>query len=75
MKLLRQVFYLLLGMSFPAFWIFHASGLWEILYRPLQFLTGTQKTGWPSFLTACLVYAAVTAVFECMYRLLKNAQP
>jgi hypothetical protein len=62
-------------MSFPAFWIFHASGFWSVLYRPIQLLTGTRTTGWPSLITACLVYAAVAAVFECMYRVLKNAQP
>ena len=74
-RLLRQGFYLLLGMSFPAFWIFHASGFWALLYRPLQLISGTDATGWPSLVTAALLYLVLVVIFECLYRVLKNAHP
>ena len=74
-RLLRQGFYLLLGMSFPAFWIFHASGFWAVLYRPIQLLSGTNSTGWPSCITAALLYLVMIVAFECISRVLKNAHP
>jgi len=72
---LRQGFYLLLGFTFPGFWIFHTGGFWSVLYRPIQMITGSEATGWPSFITACLIYFAAILVFECSHRLLKNAHP
>jgi len=75
MKFLRQSFYLFLGFTFPGFWIFHAGGFWSMLYRPIQVIIGSEATGWPSFITACLVYLVAVLIFECCYRLLKNAHP
>jgi len=75
MKLLRQSFYLFLGFTFPGFWIFHAGGFWSMLYRPIQVITGSEATGWPSFITTSLVYLTSIFIFECSYRLLKNAHP
>ncbi len=69
MNFIRQGFYLLLGFTFPGFWIFHASGFWSVLYRPIQMITGSEGTGWPSFITAGLVYLSMTIVFEYCYRL------
>jgi hypothetical protein len=74
-KLLRQSFYLVLGLTFPGFWIFHAVGFWSMLYQPIQVISGSQATGWPSFITACLVYLAAVFIFEWSYRLLRNAHP
>ena len=75
MKVLRQSFYLVLGFTFPGFWIFHANGFWSVLYRPIQLISGSEATGWPSFFSACLIYLTAVLVFESCYRLLKNAQP
>ncbi len=72
---LRRAFYLLLGFTFPGFWLFHASGLLASLYLPLQKLFHTEATGWPSFITASLIYIATTAIFEFFFRVLKNARP
>jgi len=38
MGFLRRAFYLLLGFTFPGFWLFHAGGLLASLYLPLQTL-------------------------------------
>ncbi len=75
MNTIRQGFYLLLGCTFPGFWAFHASGLWAALYRPLQIISNSEATGWPSFITAALLYTCTAVVFECLYRLLKDARP
>ena len=73
MLLFRRGFYLLAGFTFPGFWALHASGLWAGLYMPLQRLCSVDGAGWPSFLTACLVYLAAIACFEGCYRLCKQA--
>lgn len=75
MNFTRKAFYLLVGFSFPGFWIFHAGGLWSVLYKPIQMITGSEATGWPSFITASLVYLGMIIVFENFYRLLKNSRP
>jgi hypothetical protein len=75
MRALRQGFYLLLGLTFPGFWVFHAAGKLSILYRPLQWLAETETTGWPSFISASLLYLAVTVVFEFLFRILKEYHP
>ena len=75
MGFLRRTFYLLLGFTFPGFWLFHAGGLLASLYQPLQKLFHTQTTGWPAFITASLLYIAAIAVFEFFAKALKNARP
>ncbi len=75
MKFIRQSFYLILGLTFPGFWALHASGFAAALYLPLQRLTHAASPTWPSFLTALLLYGAVTALFEWLYRVIRNAHP
>lgn len=75
MGFLRRGFYLLLGFTFPGFWLFHADGLLASLYLPLQKIFHTQATGWPSFITASLLYIATIVLFEFLARVLKNARP
>ncbi len=75
MGFLRRTFYLLLGFTFPGFWLFHAGGLLASLYQPLQKLFHTQTTGWPAFITASLLYIAAIALFEIFAKALKNAHP
>ncbi len=75
MGFLRRAFYLLLGFTFPGFWLFHAGGLLASLYLPLQTLFHTKATGWPSFITASLLYIAAIILFEFLARVLKNARP
>ena len=64
MILLRRAFYLLIGFTFPGFWMLHASGLAAGLYSPLQRLCGTTAVGWPSLLTASLLYGGLILCFE-----------
>jgi len=72
---MRRGFYLILGFTFPGFWTFHAGGFASWLYRPLQTLSGTETTGWPSFITACLIYTGLTVLFELFARAWSNAHP
>lgn len=72
MHFIRQGFYLILGLTFPAFWIIHASGTFGFLYLPLQKLSGSSATGWPSFITASLIYIACTILVECCFRSTKK---
>ena len=64
MHILRRAFYLLIGFTFPGFWMLHASGLAAELYRPLQRLCATTAVGWPSLLTASLLYGGLILCFE-----------
>ena len=73
--MVRRWFYLLLGFTFPFFWALHAAGTLKILYYPLQAVTSTTATGWPSFVTTSLLYAGVVAVFELTYRTRKDISP
>ncbi len=75
MKFIRQSFYLILGLTFPGFWALHASGFAAALYRPIQRLTHAASPTWPSLLTAVLLYTALTILFECLYRVFRNAHP
>ncbi len=75
MKFIRQSFYLILGLTFPGFWVVHASGFAAALYLPIQRLTHAASTTWPSLFTAVLLYAGATIIFECLYRVVKNAHP
>jgi hypothetical protein len=73
--MLRRWFYLLLGFTFPFFWAFHDAGMLKVLYFPLQVLASTSSTGWPSFVTAFLLYLVLGMVFEIMYRIRKDISP
>lgn len=73
--MLRRWFYLVLGFTFPFFWAFHDAGMLKVLYSPLQLLASTSRTGWPSFVTAGLLYTAIAFIFEIMYRLRRNISP
>lgn len=73
--MIRRWYYLLAGFTFPFFWAFHAAGKLKILYYPIQMMASTKSTGWPSFITATLLYLAVTVVFEIMYRTRKDLTP
>lgn len=64
MPLLRRAFYLLIGFTFPGFWTLHASGLAAGLYEPVQMLFATTAVGWPSLLTASLLYGGLILFFE-----------
>lgn len=75
MSLIRRAFYLFIGLTFPAFWISHASGWAAHLYRPIQQLFATTASGWPSLITTILLYLAAILCFEGLYRLLKTTRP
>lgn len=66
MPLLRRAFYLLIGFTFPGFWMLHASGWASGLYKPIQRLCATTAVGWPSLLTASLLYGALILCFEAI---------
>lgn len=72
---LRRGFYLILGFTFPGFWVFHAGGMMSGLYFPLQKIFHTKATGWPSFFTAVLLYLGAIVLFELFARAWKNARP
>ncbi|MDH3328394.1 MAG: hypothetical protein OEM01_04105 [Desulfobulbaceae bacterium] len=73
--MVRRWFYVLLGFTFPFFWAVHAAGTLKVLYYPLQLIASTTVTGWPSFVTASLLYAVVAVVFEITHRTRKNLSP
>ncbi len=75
MTLLRRGFYLIVGFTFPGFWMFHASGFYAHLYRPIQTLFHSPAIGWPSLITALLIYLAAIVCFEICYRLLQSSHP
>ena len=75
MILLRRGFYLIVGFTFPGFWMLHASGFGAHLYRPIQQLFQTSAVGWPSLVTAASCYGAAILCFELCWRLIKDAQP
>lgn len=72
MPLLRRGFYLLIGFTFPGFWLLHASGLLAWLYHPLQRLFHTKAALWPSLITAVLLYLGVVLCFELLRGFLGN---
>ncbi len=61
------------GFTFPGFWMLHASGFWSVLYKPLQWMLHTQAVGWPSLITASLLYLCLIFCFEALRLLLANA--
>lgn len=75
MILIRRGFYLILGITFPGFWAFHASGYAAFLYQPLQKLLGISGSGWLSLLTTTLIYSFTAVVFEVCYQLLHRNRP
>lgn len=75
MTSLRRAFYLLIGLTFPGFWILHASGFAAFLYQPLQRFLHTASSGWPSLVTALLLYGCMIACFEVLMRARKQIQP
>ncbi len=75
MPLFRRAFYLIVGLTFPGFWMVHAAGLGAFLYRPLQTFLHSKTTGWPSLITAVLLYMAVIVCFELCCRVFRSAQP
>ncbi len=66
MHLLRRGFYLLIGFTFPGFWLLHASGLFAWIYTPLQRLFHTKTALWPSLITASLLYLGAIICFESL---------
>ncbi len=66
MSFLRRGFYLLIGFTFPGFWLLHAAGLLARLYHPLQLLFHTEATLWPSLITAIALYLGAVVCFECI---------
>lgn len=75
MTIVRRGFYLIVGFTFPGFWMLHASGFGAHLYRPIQQLLQTSSVGWPSLVTATVCYGTAILCFEICWRLIKNAQP
>jgi len=75
MILIRRGFYLIAGFTFPGFWMIHASGYGAIVYQPIQHFFHTATVGWPSLITATLIYLAAMGCFEACWRLLKNTRP
>lgn len=75
MTILRRGFYLIIGFTFPGFWMLHASGFGTFLYRPIQLMFHTSAIGWPSLVTALLCYSMAIFCFEACRRLMRGAQP
>ncbi|ADW17112.1 hypothetical protein Despr_0938 [Desulfobulbus propionicus DSM 2032] len=75
MALLRRGFYLIVGCTFPGFWMLHASGFGAALFRPIQQWCHSTAVGWPSLVTAVLLYLTAICCFEFCWRLLKNTHP
>ena len=71
---MRKWFYLITGILFSFFWTFHSMGKLKALYHPIQKIAGTTSTGWPSFITASLLFMVVGIVFEITYRARKNME-
>lgn len=68
MSFVRRSFYMLLGFSFPFFWGYHMEGFANLLYRPIQLITATESTMWPSFITAFLSYIGLIVLIERVCR-------
>jgi len=75
MSLIKRIFYMLLGFSFPFYWAFHASGFAAIFYKPIQLIASTKSTFWPSFITAALTYVAVVVLIESLQKKRGNFSP
>jgi len=75
MTLIKRSFYMLLGFSFPFYWAFHAAGFAEIFYKPIQLVTSTKSTLWPSFITATILYVGLVILIERMFRKRRNINP
>lgn len=75
MDTIRRGFYLLVGFTFPGFWVMHASGFMKSCYEPIQRIIGSESAGWPSFISASLIYLAVIIFYEGSYWLLKKHHP
>lgn len=75
MTLFRRAFYLAIGLTFPGFWVVHAAGFGAFLYRPLQSFFHSNAVGWPSLITALLLYMMAIICFETCFRLLRSAHP
>ena len=71
---MRKWFYLLLGFSFPFFWTAHSMGKMGVLYAPIQKLASTSSTGWPSFVSAAMLYIIFGVIFEVTYRARKSME-
>lgn len=71
---MRKWFYLLMGFTFPFFWTAHSMGKLKALYYPIQKIASTTSTGWPSFISASILYIIVGVVFEATYRARKNME-
>ena len=75
MSLIKRSFYILLGFSFPFYWMFHATGFADIFYKPIQFIASTENTTWPSFITATLTYVGLVVLIERLNRRRKSFNP
>jgi len=53
----------------------HASGFGAALFRPIQQWCHSTAVGWPSLVTAVLLYLTAICCFEFCWRLLKNTHP
>ena len=71
----RRVFYMVLGFTFPIFWVFHADGFLAVLYRPVQKLFATSSVGWPSLCTAGGTYLLAILLFEAAVRSRRDINP
>ena len=69
MHVFRRVFYLIIGFTFPGFWVLHASGLMAGLYHPLQRLLQSNATLCPSFISAGCLYLVAIVLFELVRHL------
>ncbi|MBM9616225.1 hypothetical protein JWJ90_18310 [Desulfobulbus rhabdoformis] len=72
MHLFRRIFYLLIGFTFPGFWVFHASGMFANLYLPLQRLLHSQSPLFPALITASLLYLVIICCFEFVRILIRR---
>jgi hypothetical protein len=75
MSHIKRIFYMLLGFSFPFYWMFHATGFADIFYKPIQLVASTESTIWPSFITASLMYVGLVVLIERLYGRRENFNP
>lgn len=73
MTSLKRTFYMLFGFTFPFFWAYHASGVADFLYRPIQFIAGTESRIWPAFITTFILYMGTIIMIQTVTRPKKRA--
>jgi hypothetical protein len=70
MKTIRRLFYGLIGFTWPIFYVFHAAGFGEQIYRP--FIKDGEPGLWPPLFTSLFLYGLLILVFELYLKALRS---